>query len=130
LTVPRLIVVASGLAMAALLGLCWRSLPISESEAIRLAEDFIIRNGYTDLPPDPDRRKLTAEPVVLASTVDEELRLRHDTLERKADGAYGGAGGWMVYFRYKNDKLDPDWRRTVVMDARGRHIRIMHQDAY
>jgi hypothetical protein len=125
-----LVVVAAALIMAALLGWYDRSRPISESEAIRLAEDFIVRNGHTDLPPDPDPRKLTAEPVVLSSTVEEELRLRHDTLERKADGAYGGAGGWMVYFRYKNNKRDPEWRRAVTMDARGHRIHIMHQDAY
>ena len=109
--------------------LCWPT-PISESEAIRRAEQFVARNGYTDLP--ADRSRLNAEPVVLSSgTEEEELKLRHDTLERKADGAFGDAGGWVVYFRYKQrGTLDPENRRAVVMGPKGDHIHIMHQDAY
>jgi hypothetical protein len=107
----------------------YRPTAISESEAIRWAEQFVARNGYTDLA--ADRSRLTPEPVVLSSGTDEELKLRHDTLERKADGAFGGAGGWIVYFRYKHRrKIDPEFRRAVVMDPNGNHIHIMHQDAY
>ena len=90
---PWLIVAAWGLVMAYLLALSLRDRSIPESEAIRLAEEFVARNGYTDLPPDADVRKLTPEPVVLWSSGKEELEHRHDTLARKADGAHGGAGG-------------------------------------
>jgi hypothetical protein len=125
--VPGLLIVAWVLVMADLFALSGRYRSISESEAIRLAEDFIVRNGFTDLPPDPDSRKLSHDPLLPYSTVEEELRSRHDTLERKADGAYGGAGGWMVHFRYKSNKTDPDARRAVVMDAWGRHIHMIHR---
>ena len=107
----------------------YRPIVISESEAIRRAEQFIAGNGYTDLP--ADRSRLTPEPVVLSSSVEDELKQRHDTLERKADGASGGAGGWVVYFRHKDrGKLEPETRRAVVMGPKGDHIHIMHQDAY
>ena len=36
----------------------------------------------------------------------------------------------MVYFRCKNHRTDPDARRAVVMDARGEHIHLSHEDAY
>ncbi|MGP0065580.1 MAG: hypothetical protein ACLQGP_18495 [Isosphaeraceae bacterium] len=107
-----------------------RSMPISESEATRLAEDFIVRNGYTDLRPDPKIGKLTPEPIVLTSSPEEELESRHDTLARKAEGAPRGADGWMVFFRYKHSTQDPEARRSVFMDGQGHHIHIMHQDAW
>lgn len=99
---------------------------LSQSEATRRAERFIAENGYTDLP--PDRSRMVPEPVVLSSTVDEELEMRRDTLERHADGATGGADGWVVLFRYKH--RDTEWRRAVVMDAKGGHTHIMHEDAW
>jgi hypothetical protein len=107
----------------------WHPTAIPESEAIRRAEQFIAANGYTDLRANTSR--LTPEAIVLSSSVEEELKLRHDTLERKADGAFGGPGGWTIYFRYKyRGMLDAEARRAVVMGPKGDHIRIMHQDAY
>jgi len=46
-----------------------------------------------------------------------------------ADGAYGGPRGWMVAFRYRNDRTDPRARRAVIVDGQGRRIHILHQDA-
>jgi hypothetical protein len=109
-------------------GLTYRSRPISESEAIRLAEEFVIRNGYTDLPADPDRRKLTPEPVVLSSNIEEELEYRHDTLERKAHAAFGHPGGWVIYFHYKHKQSE--WSRGVIMDSKGHHMHVAHQDMW
>jgi hypothetical protein len=123
--------IVSAVVMAALL--IWAydlSMSTSESEAIRLAEDFVVRNGYTDLRPDPKIGKLTPEPIVFTSSPEEELQFRYDKLERKADGASGGSGGWMVFFRYKHNTQDPEARRSVVMDGQGHHIHIMHQDAW
>ena len=75
-----------------------RSMPISESEATRLAEDFIVRNGYTDLRPDPKIGKLTPEPIVLTSSPEEELESRHDTLARKAEGCPAvPTAGWSSF---------------------------------
>jgi hypothetical protein len=127
LSVRRMMVLAVVEFIAAfLLILMRRPTPLSESEAIHRAEQFIAVNGYTDLP--PDRSGLVPEPVVLSSSVDEELKLRHDTLETKADGASGGEDGWAVYFRYKH--RDTQYRRAVVMDAKGGHIHLMHEDAW
>ena len=110
--------------------LCFRQLrrptTLSKSEAILQAERFIVANGYTDLP--PDRSRLVPEPVVFSSSLDEELEMRNDTLERRADGAAGGEDGWVVFFRYKGRTTG--YRRAVVMDAKGGHVHIMHQDAW
>lgn len=76
---------------------------LSEAEPIRLAEQFIAQNGYTDLA--PDKSKLAYERIEWESRTDEMLKGRHDTLERKpygiVSGRKGGAAGWTVVFRYK-----------------------------
>ena len=53
-----------------------------EEKAVRLAEEFVARNGYTDLP--ADRDNLSYESIEWAPNVDEMLRRRHDSLERQA----------------------------------------------
>ena len=120
-----------GSAMAALLAWCYtRPSPISGAEATRLAEEFIVRNGYTDLPPDRTREP-TREVISFSSDIEEEFRLRHDTLERRAESAYRIGDGWWVAFRYK-DRLgvNPDVRRAVAMDAQGKKMHMIHEDVY
>src|SRR5437016_6224156 len=75
-----------------LVGRLWSPKPTSETGAIRLAEEFIARNGYTDLPV-PGGTKLTPEPIEFASSREERLKFRHDTLEQKAVGASAMEGG-------------------------------------
>ena len=115
---------------------------LNASEAIRLAECFIIQNGYTDLDP-KDRRQLARESV---GPVTDELgmRMRRDSLERKA---YGYANGqstsdrWTVLFRKKykaeDANLIPNYEerirktgRAVTMDAYGGSLAMEHQDFY
>ena len=72
---------------------------LTRMEAARLAATFIAQNGYTDLPPTKDKSKLTFEHIEWQSTVDEVLKDRHNTLERKAYGVLRGSrlkDGWTV----------------------------------
>ncbi len=77
---------------------------LEAEEAVHLAECFIIQNGYTDLPPIADKSKLTPENL-FAGTSEEGLKMRHDSLERRAysyernNEFYGGS--WVIMFRYK-----------------------------
>jgi hypothetical protein len=106
----------------------WFPGPISGADAVRLAEEFIARNGYTDLPV-PEGTKLTLEPIEFASSRAERLEFRHDSLERKALEAYPMQGGWIVHFRYKGDNLT-DRKRGVWVDDSGKRIHLFHQDVY
>ncbi len=56
---------------------------LEAEEAVYLAECFIIQNGYTDLPPITDKFKLTPENV-FPGTDEEGMKMRHNSLERKA----------------------------------------------
>ena len=101
--------------------------PMTEAQAIWLAEDFIARNGYTDLPV-PDGTTLTRESIDFGVTREERLEYRHDTLERKAAWAYRMKDGWVVVFRYKRSITDS--RRGVWVDESGKRFQVFHQDVY
>lgn len=117
-------------------------LPLTEAEAIRLAEQFIVENGYTDLPAMKDKTKLSHESIDYADP-DERLKLRFNSLERKAYGVGKvdlRKDGWTIVFRYnannnRNGELDYDQYvktvgRALTMKADGSDIRMIHQDFY
>ncbi|CAN5422892.1 hypothetical protein BH20ACI1_BH20ACI1_04770 [soil metagenome] len=89
---------------------------LSEAKAVRIAEEFVVRNGYTDLP--TDKGKIAHETVEFSRNLDELLKMRANTLERKAYGilykATGtkmGEKGWTVVFREKN--VSDNYYKTV-----------------
>lgn len=91
-----------------------------EAKAVRIAEEFVAQNGYTDLP--ADRNKITYETVEFAPDLDELLKMRANTLERKAYGilykATGtkmGEKGWTVVFREKN--VSDDYYKSISQAA-------------
>jgi hypothetical protein len=105
---------------------------LSEEGAVRLAEQFIAQNGYTNLP--PDRSKLVYETIEWESDIDEMLKERRDTLERKAYGVVrgrkGGAPGWTVVFRYRHPSSKQMRKngRAVTMNLDGSEMRVEHVD--
>jgi hypothetical protein len=105
---------------------------LRQAQAVKLAEEFIVRNGYTDLP--PDKEHLAFESLERGSNVDEILQARHNTLERKAygiaRGRKSGSPSWIVVFRYKYPSY-PEMRRNgraVTMNLDGSNMRVEHQD--
>lgn len=110
---------------------------LEPEEAVYLAECFIIQNGYTDLPPIADKSKLTPENV-FPLTDEEGLKIRHDSLERKAysyerSELYGGS--WVIMFRIKSHPEAAEFYdevkyggRAVVMDFFGKRVRIQHSN--
>ena len=110
---------------------------ISGAEAVRLAESFVIANGYTALPPMEDKSKLSYEFWRDSPPAEEALERRRDTIESKAYGVmYNEKYGWSVVFRYnlKNEELKdflPELKnvgRVVRMDSSGGNMRVEHQD--
>lgn len=102
-----------------------------EEKAVRLAEEFVARNGYTDLP--PDKNNLSYENIEWSDNTDEMLKLRHDTLERKAYGVrYSGkmgGPGWTVAFRHKHRYGDvyDETGRIVTMDKNFENLLLEHK---
>ena len=102
-----------------------------EEKAVRLAEEFVARNGYTDLP--PDRFEISYEGSEWAFDFDEMMRRRHDTLERKAYGIRYAAGaegkGWMVAFRHtsRSGRDFVNAGRVVSMDEDFENLRVEHK---
>ncbi len=110
---------------------------ISGTEAVRLAECFVVANGYTALPPMEDKSKLSYESWRDSPPAEEALERRHDTIESKAYGVmYKEKYGWSVVFRYnlRNEEFKdfvPELKnvgRVVRMDSNGGNMRVEHQD--
>lgn len=99
---------------------------LTEAQAIEFAEKFIAQNGYTDLP--SDKENLAYESIEWESDVDEMLKTRHNTLERKAfgisRGRKGNSVGWTVVFKYKGSKSKNG--RAVTMGLDGSKARVEH----
>lgn len=114
--------------------LALRSIETPEEKAVRLAEEFVARNGYTDLP--PDKNNLAYENIEWADGVDEMLETRHDTLERKAHGLHYGAKmgepGWTIVFRYTKRIGNAGRKvgRAVTMDENFHIHRVEHCDFF
>lgn len=113
-----------------------------EEKAIRLAEEFIARNGYTDAPADKDN--LSHETVEFYDDIDELLKRRRETLEAKAYSVLphgrGGQKGWTVVFRY-SQKFRDNFKakdnpasnrektgRAVTMNENFQNLLVEHKD--
>jgi hypothetical protein len=107
-------------------------------KAVRLAEDFIKQNGYTDAP--ADKNNLSHETVEFYETIDELLEARHNTLEPKAYGIYyggrlGDQKGWTVVFRRPQKKSEKSLEssqlltgRAVTMNENFENLLVEHKD--
>lgn len=111
----------------------------AEEKAVRIAEEFIKRNGYTDSP--ADRDNLSHETVEFYKDIDELLELRHNTLQPKAYGflrtGKSNKKGWTVVFRfnraaYKNmsDENYNSLGRAVTMNEKFENLRVEHKDIF
>lgn len=114
---------------------------LTRSQAIRAAEQFIVLNGYTDLPPTKDLKRLSYESIWFSradlsesENIQNMVESRHNSLERTAY-AYGKyrrdkKQGWTVVFRYERSYSPRrDRGRAVTMAPDGRGMRIEHSDA-
>ena len=106
-------------------------LPSPADTAGFCAEEFIARNGYTDLPPATDTTLIAFESIEWSASRPELLRERRKTLERHAVGIcepqssrVPPAGQFIVAFRSR----DTAYMRAVTMSARYADLRVQHQD--
>lgn len=109
--------------------------PITKEEAIQLAEQFIIDNGYTNLP--ADKSKLSFELFDQNKiNVDSILKHRYNTLKPKAFCISEDKDLWNVGFlsnKVDLNRLDSIQRqsnlsgRAVIVMKDGKAIRIAHK---
>jgi hypothetical protein len=110
-------------------------------KAVRLAEEFVKINGYTDIPAEKD--KIRYESVEFANNLDELLKNRKNTLESRAYGVsdFGKMTekGWTVVFRQKNlnfseemssreKKFYENAGRAVTMDENFENLVMQHKE--
>lgn len=126
-----------------LLGLVFELLPISKTyaqltqeQAIQLAENYIIDNGYTNLPADKSKfsneHRDEYDSIKYENWIEEMLKERHNTIQRKAFCISENEDRWNVGFLFTDvdlDKLDSIQRQAdlhgmaVVVYKNGKEIR-------
>lgn len=104
------------------------------AQAVRAAEEFIVLNGYTDLPPTKDVAKLSYESIEWEPDTGKMLERRRNTLERPAYGYLARSrrgAGWTVVFRFEKPSIRGGGSgRAVTMDSFGRGKRVEHVDFF
>jgi hypothetical protein len=99
------------------------------ARAIKIAEQFVRDNGYTDFVP-PDGGKLVSESIERFPRKD-RISQRHNTLRPRALGymheARNDPSGWTVGFEFVKPS-DRGTGRAVTMDANGGSLRMEHKD--
>ena len=113
---------------------------ISEKQAVKIAEDFIKRNGYTIEPADTSVHKLSLELMDGRFSMHQLLTYRHDMLNLKAYGTRRSGDAWHIAFQYTDTAIENftlmgikingnTQGRAVIMDLTGKKIRMAHKDA-
>lgn len=110
---------------------------ITKEQAIKLAEEFILVNGYTSLP--ADKSKLSYELFDrYDNNVDSILKRRHNTLQQKAFCISENNDRWDIGFLSSSvdiNKIDSIQLQTnlsgraVIVMKDGKEIRIAHKES-
>ena len=103
---------------------------LTKNEAIKMAELFILQNGYTNAPANEIKKELNIETIEFANDREDLLQHRFNTLKRKAIGIRKGrkseeVAGWSVAFDYVDAK-SKDHCRVVTMDPDGSNMGVEH----
>jgi len=95
-------------------------------EAIKMAEQFIIEQGYTDAKPDQSYHLIVLEKSEFATDTTKILADRFNTVKRKAIGAKEHGSSWTVGFMFTSE--EENIGRGVTMDTIGRNIIMQKND--
>lgn len=125
---------------------------ITKEQAVKLAEQFIVDNGYTAVVPKKVKR-LAPELLDFNKGYDFQIQVRHDSLKPRAVAVWNGnreGKGWSVAFRFTESSIaesrktkyldangkeiapppERDMGRVIIMDEFGKHCMIMHKELF
>ncbi len=125
---------------------------ITKEHAVKIAEQFIVDNGYTAVRPKRVKR-LAPELLDFDKGYDFQIEVRHDSLKPRAVAVWRGnreGKGWSVAFRFSESSIaesrktkyldangkqiapppERDMGRVIIMDEFGKHCMIMHKDLF
>lgn len=109
---------------------------ISQAEAVRRAERFVLENGYTSATADQVRAELDPESIERSSNREKVLAGRFNTLKPKAIGAKIGArgrdDGWSIAFDFTSAESSEGRPlcRVLTMSKGGVDLRMEHVDGF
>lgn len=98
---------------------------VSEEQAVRITENFIVHQGYTDAKIEIDTSLIVPDFREIHMSKSEILKLRFNTLEPNAVFKTKRMGRWTFGFR---NTVDSSRYRVVKLRGDGKKIWIDHQD--
>jgi len=110
---------------------------MTQKQAVKKAEDFIRRNGYTEAPLDTSQYPLTFEHIEATLDIRTLLNSRKSSLHPRAFCVLHDSAGWRIGFLstiIDPQTLDAASRktdlpgRTVTVPANGAELRVEHAD--
>jgi hypothetical protein len=110
---------------------------LTQEQAVKIAERFIIDNGYTSLPADKSKLNYELLDQLGENNLDSILKWRHNTLQLKAFCILEDEDKWDIGFlstKVDLSKLDSIQRqknlrgRSIVVTKDGKEIRMEHKD--
>jgi hypothetical protein len=105
---------------------------ITVETAVKVAEEFVAKNGYTNVPASDVKAVLDNERIERTTDRRDQIQQRFNTLLPKAIGAKkgrkGSPDGWSVAFDYTSGKGSSETCRVVTMNSAGSDIRVEHVD--
>ena len=96
-----------------------------EEQAVRFAEWFIARQGYTDAPPVADTQLVVSEGIEWAASIAERLAQRRGSLQPRAFGLCESPDGSFDVAFYM---AGGQYARGVTMDAQFGSLRVQHSN--
>lgn len=101
--------------------------PISYADAVRLAEAYVVNQGYADKKIKPPYDHIILEESEFATDTAAILTMRYGTLQAKAAGVrqYSGSS-WAVGFNYFSP--ENNIVRCVAIDSLGQNVKMQAQD--
>ncbi|WP_396152989.1 hypothetical protein [Flavobacterium sp.] len=106
---------------------------LSKNQAIRIAENYVIEQGYSDKIIDLKKTKIDSEILDQYQTSEEIAKLRHNLLNSKAVYSKNTENGWIIGFKYKNEKFNEirngiRFGKGVLISENGKVIKMFHEN--
>jgi hypothetical protein len=100
---------------------------ITKEQAIKIADKFIVENGYTDIKATLPKEKIFIDPIEqnLGESIEEILELRFNSIEKVHCRVYSDDIFWYVVYRKINN---PTIGRAVLVDKNTGEAKMMHEE--
>jgi hypothetical protein len=112
---------------------CASTQNLTKNEVIEIAENYVIEHGYSDKKIDLEKSEIDSDILDQYQTSENVVELRHNLLNSKAVYSKKVENGWIIGFKYKNEKFNEilngiRFGKGVWISENGKEIRLFHEN--